>query len=121
MNVLNDSIVTNQPMNASINSIPIGLPNIIGYAVQAEFTGTMLNGVIKLQASCDPAPQNRQSNIMPTNWTDISCSVATVTIPGDITWNVEDVFYSWFRLVYTDNSGGTSDGVLNARVSAKGA
>lgn len=120
MNALNDSIITNRPMNSAIQSTPIGLPNILGYSVQAEITGTTINGTIKIQVSCDPAPQNRQNNIVPTHWTDISCSEVTVTDTGDITWNVYEVFYSWFRLVYIDNSGGTSDGVLNARVSAKG-
>lgn len=120
MNVLNDLCINNAPMNADQTGTPIGLPNIVGYAVQAEITGNAINGEIKLQASCDPAPQNRQNNIVPTHWTDIKQSPVTLTEAGDITWNVLDTFYTWMRVVYTDNSGGTSDGVLNVRVSAKG-
>ena len=120
MNVLNDLIIANAPMNADAFSTPIGLPNIVGYACQAEIVGSNINGFIKIQVSCDPAPQNRQNNIVPTNWTDIPCSQLTLVTSGDITWNVLEVFYSWFRIVYLDNSGGTSDGVLNVRAVAKG-
>ena len=120
MNVSNYPLFVNQPMNANAESIAIGLPNIIGYAIQAEIAGSDINGFIKIQVSCDPAPQNRQNNIMPTNWTDIPCSQLTLITSGDITWNVLDTFYTWFRLVYIDNSGGTSDGTLSAISCIKG-
>lgn len=123
--VYNVAVITNGAMNASINSQPEGLANVISFAIQAVFTGVTINGSLKLQASCDPINQARNSppnaNQLPTHWTDVTGSTVAIVAAGDVTWNFDMPAYTWVRVVYTDASGGTSDGVLNVRINTKGA
>jgi len=113
-------IVTNAVMNTTINSTPVAIPDIYGYAIQAVYTGTP-NGTLKLQASADPfkyvTPNTPQT---PTNWVDIADSSFTITSAGTYMWNYNGSFYTFVRLVYTDASGGTSTAVLNANITIKG-
>jgi len=116
----NAPLVTNAVMNTTINSPAIQLDQIIGYAIQAVYTGTP-TGTLKLQASNDPVKLAYDVNPqVPINWTDIADSDFTVTSAGIYTWNVTDVFYTFVRLVYLDSSGGTSTAVLNANINFKG-
>ena len=106
---------------AVVESAPIPLEQIFGYAVQAVWTGTP-NGSIKLQASCDnPGRDNQASNGGPdevTNWTDIASSSYAITgSAGNYMWNVSDAYYRYFRVVYTNTS---SVGVLNVKAVVKG-
>lgn len=121
MIVFNEKLIDNGDMDDDIESSPIGLPNMIGYSVQAVWTGSTIDGTIKLQCSVDPCSQARTtSREDPTHWSDVEDSEITINAAGDFVWNVSDVFYPWVRIVYTDGSGGTSDGVLNVRINAKG-
>src|SRR5271165_6644265 len=119
MNYFRIPLVTNAVMNTNIASAGIPLLEIIGYAIQAEFTGTP-TGTFKLQASNDNCPKGPQPPVQPTNWTDIANSPYTVSASGDYMWNVSWTQYNWVRLVYTDTSGGTSTAVLNSVLNAKG-
>lgn len=120
MRTANYTLFVNTPMSGNAESEAIILPNIFGYSIQAVFTGSSINGSIKIQVSDDPAPQFNPSNEVPTNWTDIPCSMVTLVEAGDITWNVMDVMYAWYRLVYVDGSSGASNGILSARAQEKG-
>jgi hypothetical protein len=96
------------------------LPDIIGYAVQAVYTGTP-NGTIKLQASVDPFKYVVNGGLQaPTHWADIPSSSITLNAAGVYIWNITDVYYTFVRVVYTDASGGTSTAVLNVNICTKG-
>jgi hypothetical protein len=115
----NKKIVDNAAMSADIESVAYNVQQLLGYAIQAVFIGTP-TGTLKLQASCDPATAITPGGSPVSDWTDIADSSHAISIEGDFMWNVSDVMYNWVRLVYTDASGGTSDGVLNVIINAKG-
>jgi hypothetical protein len=116
-------LLTNAAMTGTttVESAPIPLEQIFGYAVQAVWTGTP-NGSLKLQASCDaPGRDNQTSNGGPddvTNWTDIAGSTLAITgVAGNYMYNVTDAFYRYFRVVYTNTSG---VGSLSVKAVVKG-
>lgn len=113
--------VVNGDMSANIVSDPISLDQIFGFAVQAVYTGSPV-GVIKLQATCDAPNRNLQISdpqaVSLVNWDDIASSSAAVPYANNIlTWNVDRVYYRFFRLVYEATSG---SGVLNVVTCVKG-
>lgn len=103
-------IPVNTVMNATINSLPMNLANMIGYTIQIFFTGTP-TGSFKLQASADEAPLIG-SGFNPTNWTDVVATTFTISAAGNVEWNVYDIYYNFVRVVYTDTSGGTSTAII---------
>ena len=116
MKEYNIVFLTNQPLNTSFVGMPLQLNKIFGYSLQVGWTGNA-NGTFKLQASCDA----NFTGVLPTLWTDIQDSSKTIPTDGSGIWNYSDCWYTWVRLVYTDNSGGTSTAVLNtATFNAKG-
>lgn len=76
-----------------------------GYALCATYTGSTA-GTLKLQASVD--------NI---TFVDIDGSSVTVSTAGNSLWNVTDVMYGYFRLVFTRTSG---TGLLSGEILYKG-
>lgn len=105
-----------------VNSNPIRLDQIYGFAVQAVWTGTP-TGTFKLQASCDTPPnQSQVANGGPdpiTHWDDIAnSSYAVGGSAGSYTWNFNGSFYNYMRLVYTNASG---TGTVTANLCVKGA
>lgn len=119
MKAMNEQILTASPMNVNIASAAIDVRFNFGYALQAVYTGSTISGTLKLQGSCDPATGYSPIG-GPTNWTDISNSSVVISAAGSQLYNVTDVMYNWVRLVYTDASSGTSDGVLTAIINVKG-
>lgn len=119
MKFYNNQFITSQPMNVTSESLPQQLQTSFGYSIQAEYTGTTISGILKLQASDDPNPAINASEL-PVNWSDIADSSFVLSASGTTMWNVGQANYSWVRVVYTDSSGGTSDGLLTARITAKG-
>lgn len=121
MRVYNIQFETNRAMNANHNSTPEQLWNIIGYAIQVVMTGTP-TGTFKLQGSCDPATQGpggaNENN--PSNWSDIANTSQAVSGAGTYMWNINEIYYNWVRLVYTDGSSGMSTATFNATFNGKG-
>lgn len=109
VHVLNNSIIADGDMSASINSTPTNINEVVSYCIQAVFTGSPV-GSLKIQAS--------NSLLIDSNtvWTDVDNSSSAVTAAGDYMVNVELPSYSWVRLVYTRISG---SGTINARINAK--
>ncbi len=102
---------------------------MFGFAIQIVFTGTP-NGTFKLQASCDPVPNARETvgangvvTFSPTNWTDVTNSSFTVVSSGSVFWNYDEtVNWTYVRVVYTDASSGSSTAVItSSRFNGKGA
>lgn len=119
MRAFSEILKTAQAMNASFNTAAIQTNQLFGYAVQAVFTGSSINGTIKLQGSCDKALDGPIPS-SPTNWTDITGSSVTINAAGSELYNVSDVMYNWVRFVYTDGSSGSSNGVMTVTISGKG-
>ena len=105
--------------NASLR--PIWLGHIAQYAIQLFFTGSPV-GSFKLQCSNDAGHPNAQAKAEQSqdvvNWTDIAGSAAAVSAAGDVTWNAENVGYTWVRVVWTVTSG--SGSITSARANMKG-
>lgn len=119
MRINNNQLVTAQALNTSFNSPSQQIEMQIGYAVQANVTGAP-TGTFKLQASADKAELISPSNYPPTHWSDITGTSIAVTTSGSYFWNVVDPMYTWFRVVYTDTSGGTSTATVTVVVNLKG-
>jgi hypothetical protein len=64
-----------------------------GFSVQAIATGAPV-GALKLQISLDG-----------TNFVDYPSSSQAVSAAGSFIWNVADVMFRYFRVVYTKTSG----------------
>lgn len=117
------SVLVNASMTGTtvVNSNPIPLDQIYGFALQAYWTGTPV-GTFKLQGSCDaPGKTTQTSNGGPdivTNWSDIANSTTTAAgSSGNFVWNFNGCFFRYVRLVYTNASG---TGTLNAEIVNKG-
>lgn len=76
-----------------------------GYSICASTTGAPV-GTLKLQASVDN-----------TTFVDIDGSSVSISASGNSFWNVTDVMYGYFRLVYTRTSG---TGTLTGEILYKG-
>ena len=103
-------------LNTTVNSQPMQLQNMLGYAIQIFFTGTP-TGSFKLESSCDnsanfTATGGAATQFTPTHWTDIANSTFVVTAAGNVEWNTTWDMGSFVRVVYTDTSGGTSTAVI---------
>lgn len=74
-----------------------------------------VSGTFKLQASNDP------TGTTPTTWSDIAGSSTTVTAQasGTVFYNIADIGYNYFKLVFT-YSGTSNSQVINANVVLKG-
>ncbi len=94
---------------ATYNGVAMGLDNMDGYSVCIAWgTGGSPVGVLKLQASNNAFVENGNLNLLENSsatWVDISGSSNNVTTDGNYFWNVSDVFYRAFRIVYTRTSG----------------
>lgn len=126
MRTFNRSVVSAAALNANYNSPYIQLRNVYTYSIAAIVTGTP-TGTIKLQASNDPETNDTQTNstgvppaIGPSNWADIANSTFTLSTSGETLWNVSFVGYNYVRVVYTDNSSGTSTATMAIIFNGKG-
>lgn len=119
MRILNDTLIADtQSISSNFASEAITLAHMTQFAVHLEYTGTGLNGTLKLEAS------NDSEDSLPTSvshWVDIpssSVSVTALTGSAEQLWNIADCGYAWVRLSWTNSSG---TGTLTyARICAKG-
>jgi hypothetical protein len=117
MNQYHTPLVVNQPMNVTSASAPKPLYETRGYAIQAVYTGSSIDGTIYLTASCDPLMPDYVPD--PVNFTTIANSSFSITSAGVFIWNVQAPYYNYVVVNYTDASGGTSNGILNVSITAK--
>lgn len=107
-------------MATSFNGDAYHVEFLEGYSICAKWTETSvtLAGTLKLQASnnafADNVNNNENSNA---TWVDITGSSVAVSGSGSQFWNVSDVFYKAFRVVWTRTSG---EGTFEAFIHAKG-
>jgi hypothetical protein len=112
MKFAQDNIILNGDMSANIESSPILLDQIYGFAMQAVYTGAP-DGTLKIQVSCDIT--SFADKIV--NWDDLAGSSVVISGPDITTYNVDAQFYKWVRIVYVFSSG---TGVLNVAYNSKG-
>jgi len=106
-------------MTSNITSNAIWLGHIANAAIQLIFTGTP-NGTFKLQASCDAPKKGNEGNTIPTNWTDVIDSSQSVTAAGDHIYELQNIGYTFVRLIWTDTSSGSPSTLDSARYMVKG-
>lgn len=99
-------------MNTTIYGLPCSLQTLYNFSLQIVFTGTP-TGSFKLQMSDDPYPNNAVTN-PPTNWTDIANSSQSVTEAGNVGWDYSLAGFNWVRVVYTDDSSGSSTATITS-------
>ena len=121
MKFYNSKAVSAQAMNTNFASPAFQLLQVNCFSFQAVFTGSSITGQFYLQGSCDPMDSKPGDSTNPTvtNWSTITGTQVAVIAAGDYLWNISLVGYNYVRLAYTDSSGGTSNGVCNARFNAK--
>ncbi len=110
--------VTNQSMAANIASAATEINLFYGYAVQADYTGSSLGGVLAIQGSVDHR-QDPSGNVLNAgNFVTITDSPVTISGAGSYIWNIRESNYSYFRLIYT--AAMSDSGTLNAYSTIKG-
>jgi hypothetical protein len=112
--------IDSKSMNASFNGDAYHVEYLEGYSICASWTETSatLAGTLKLQASNNGFTDNVNNNENPNAvWVDITGSAIAVSGSGSQFWNVSDVYYKAFRIVWTRTSG---QGTFAAYIHAKG-
>ena len=122
MKVRNDDLLGNLDgvdLTANIVSEPIWVGHIANIALQISYSGASIAGNFKLQGSCDKQAV-RVADSTVAVWSDLSGTTsAAAASGGDVLWNLENIGYSFVRLVWTDTS--TSSGSIDtARTMTKG-
>jgi hypothetical protein len=108
MRVLSDDIFSGQTVsNTTVNSEPVLLEHMMGYAIWATWSGTTIAGTIKLQATVDLE-----------NWEDVANSSVTITGADTNLWNITEAFYQAVRVVVTADDANTI--TVTAKIYAKG-
>lgn len=106
-------------MTATITSNQVWFAPHSNLLIQLVFTGSP-NGTFKLQASADAPDASDPVNTTVTNWSDVGDSSQAITEAGDHMYELQNISYSFVRLVWTDTSSGVST-LTSARYIAKGA
>ena len=119
MRISNKEITITKDLESSQNSDAIWLGHIANAAIQIVFTGTP-NGTFKLQASCDEPKKGDEAGTVPTNWTDVVDSSQAITAAGDHIYEMQNIGYTFVRLVWTDASSGSPSVITSARFMVKG-
>ena len=104
----------NLSLDATFNADAVGIEFVNGYSVCAEWTGSDLDGTLKLQASNDPFTDNVNMTPNPAaTWVDVTGSSVTVSAAGSQFYNVSDANYAAYRLVWTRVDGTGNIKVVN--------
>ena len=109
-------------MDASFNGAAFGLDGMVGFSIQGTYTesSAALSGTIKLQASNNAILDNPTAGTENPDavWEDIDGADVTLTTgSGTFFFNVSDVYYRAFRVVWTRTDG---EGSLTTYTWAKG-
>lgn len=107
-------------LDATFNGAAYHMEHLEGFSICAVWleSSATLAGTLKLQASNNGFTDNVNNNENPNaTWVDITGSSIAVSGAGSQFWNVSDVFYKAFRIVWTRTSG---QGTYQAFITAKG-
>lgn len=100
-------------LSGSFSSPAINLMHIYGYSVTAVTSG--VSGSLSLWCSNDPGNDFYGTGV--TNWTQIAGTSATVSGSSNTTWNLQQQFYKWAQLQYSQVAG---TGSIDVFMSGKG-
>lgn len=108
---VDEAIFTNQTVaNTTVNSSSFDVSHCIGAVIEAVYTGSSLQGSIKIQASLDNS-----------YWFDFPVSAHTIAASGGNTqWHLSNLYVPYVRLSVTSTDSDTVT-VTHARIYAKGA
>ncbi len=112
-------VLTAPAQATSLNFQPYNTDYLQGYSMIVSIANqSSLNGTLKIQVSNNAFLDNVNNNLDPNAvWDDLPGSTNTITTNGTVSYNVSDVQYGAFRLVYT-RTAGTAD--FTVYVRAKG-
>jgi hypothetical protein len=113
-------MLTAGDMTLTLHSAPLELAYMLGYCIQATYSGSPV-GTLILEGSNDvPNPMDanfQYASFVPTNWTTIANSSVAISGPDAVLINVSGVYYRYVRATYTPTSG---SGALTIVGNAKG-
>jgi len=114
-----DLVLNAVPANASINSAAVDIGFVLAISAQVVYSGTGMNGSLKLQVSNDIPPAGNLASFTPTNWTDLTgASIVLSGGPGTNLIVKTEVTYQWVRVVYTNS--GTPTGTVTVIMKSLG-
>lgn len=113
----NKLFIKNQALNASFNSAAVAVGDAGVYNITMEFTGATCSFSTQLLASSEPFTNQPGFVPSPASLVPIENSSLTFTESGSQSYNVSQVGYVWVVVQVTDNSSGTNDGTLSARLN----
>lgn len=110
MRYANDVLFENESVASETTvSEAVEITHIYGFSVWASYSGTTLNGSIKLECSVDGE-----------NWEDIQGSSQSISGSGSsYIWNYSAQMYRYFRVSVTANDANAI--TVNCKFHAKGA
>lgn len=114
MRFLQNTLLSAGLLNADFDSAAIDCSYVVAASLVITTSSTSTSGVVKLQASNDPANQLGG----PVNWVDIPSATVTMTSAGNYIVPKTDISYQWVRAVFT--SGGADSGTLTINMKALG-
>lgn len=111
----------------SLNSVTVWAWDIVRCSVQIYVSSGSSVGSVQLQASNQKAVGLPPNQFIPTLWNNIGSGSSNQAI-SFCTTATSNVFmlqsietsYEYLRVVYTDNSGGTAKGLIQANLKAFG-
>lgn len=105
-------VIDNEDSSAVIESSPIDTNQVVNLSLQVLSSDTGVEGVIKLQASNEPAPNGYARNqFVPTRFTDIPNASVTITSGSSGLIQLSNIAFSYIRVVFTPDGGGSADNV----------
>lgn len=113
----NQQFIKNVPLNADYDSLAQQLLDGAVYSIQLEFTGATCECTVSLLGSSDP--YNNTVGYVPPNFDPIEDATQSITEAGSFTFNVGQVGYNWVQVNIVDNSSGSNDGTVSARINVK--
>lgn len=87
------------------------------FSIQAAFTGSTCSFTAEVFTSSDE--YNNTIGFVPEHLDPYPNSSVTFTESGSFTWNVNGSGFTWVLLKITDNSSGSNDGAISARIQTK--
>lgn len=114
MNIIEEKILNAADISVDVASNAMSLDRMFGCAIQCIITGASAKGTLSIQASCDPGKDVNGGSVA--NWYTYEENV--VTGGANLMYNLKDVYFKWFRVVFTKDTG--SAGVLTVYIHGKG-
>jgi hypothetical protein len=123
---VNDLIVSSVSNSASFSSGVVWANSILRASFQISVSSGSCAGTFVVQASNDQSYGLPANQFKPVNWNTIGsastivCSTTAVGSSSCFLIPYTETSYEYLKIVYTDLSGGTANGVVSVRMCSKG-